>query len=195
MAMSGRALQSLLSRITLARIALVPAVVALVLVGDRVSHAYVIAAVLFAIAAVTDFWDGYLARRWAMTTALGSFLDSTADKLLVCGALVALVAVGRASPWIAIVILGRELMILSLRGMVATRGTMMTPSIWGKLKANVQFAAILLAIVRYPYRVGPLHLDEWVMLTAGVITVMSGVEYLTRFSAVLSPAREHERSP
>lgn len=185
MRVEPRRLQSFLTRITLARIVLVPAVVVLILVGDRVRYAYVAGAVLFVVAAVTDFWDGYLARRWAMTTTLGSFLDSTADKLLVCGALVALVAVGRASPWIAIIILGRELMILSLRGIVATQGTLMKPSIWGKLKANVQFVAITLAIVRHPHLAGPLHIDEWMMLAAGAITVMSGVEYLSRFSGAL----------
>ena len=102
-----------------------------------------IAAVLFAIAAATDFFDGRLARRWKQTTTLGTFLDTTADKLLVSGVLMALVAVGRASAWIAFIIIGRELVIMGLRGVVsAADGTVVKPSIWGKLKANVQFLAI-----------------------------------------------------
>ena len=80
-----------LKGITYLRVALMPVVMALVLVGDRVQYAYVIAAVLFAIAAATDFFDGRLARRWKQTTILGTFLDTTADKLLVSGVLVALV--------------------------------------------------------------------------------------------------------
>jgi CDP-diacylglycerol--glycerol-3-phosphate 3-phosphatidyltransferase len=176
---------ALLIRITIVRMALVPAVMALVLVGREVRYAYVAAAVLFVAAATTDFVDGYLARRWSLTTTLGSFLDTTADKLLVAGALVALVAVGRASPWIAAIIVGRELVVLGLRGFVAADGTVMSPSIWGKLKANVQFAAIGLAMVRWPEPLGPLLLDEWVMLAAGAITIMSAWDYFARWSSSL----------
>jgi CDP-diacylglycerol--glycerol-3-phosphate 3-phosphatidyltransferase len=177
---------SLLLGITYARILLVPVVMSLILLGPSRSGAYTVAAVLFALAATTDFVDGYLARRWALATTLGSFLDTTADKLLVSGALIALVDVDRASAWVAIIIIGRELLILGLRGVVAAEGTVFAPSIWGKIKTNVQFLAILLAILRYDHPVGPLLLDEWAMLVAATITVMSAVEYLARFSSALS---------
>jgi CDP-diacylglycerol---glycerol-3-phosphate 3-phosphatidyltransferase len=177
---------SLLLGITFVRILLVPVVMGLILLGPGRSAAYTLAAVFFALAAATDFVDGYLARRWARTTIFGSFLDTTADKLLVSGALIALVDVGRASPWIATIIIGRELLILGLRGVVAAEGTVFPPSIWGKLKTNVQFVAILLAILRWDRPLGPLLLDEWAMLLAAVVTVMSAVEYLTRFSSALS---------
>ena len=186
---------SILRRITYLRIALLPVVMALVLWGDRVRFAFAAGAVLFAVAALTDFLDGYLARRWGMTTTLGSFLDTTADKLLVSGVLVALVAVGRASPWVATVIIGRELVILGLRGVVAADGTIVKPSIWGKMKANVQFLAILLSILRPPAAIGPLLLDEWVMIVAAVVTVYSGVEYLVRFAPVFRTAGRAERDP
>jgi CDP-diacylglycerol--glycerol-3-phosphate 3-phosphatidyltransferase len=177
---------SFLLGITFARILLVPVVMGLILLGPDRSGAYTLAAVFFALAAATDFVDGYLARRWAQTTNIGSFLDTTADKLLVSGALIALVDVGRASPWIAVIIIGRELLILGLRGVVAAEGTVFPPSIWGKLKTNVQFAAILLAILRFDVSLGPLFLDEWAMIVAAFVTVMSAVEYLTRFSSALS---------
>ncbi len=174
---------SLLSGITYTRMALVPVVMALVL-----AEAYVPAAALFVFAASTDWLDGFLARRWDTATTLGSFLDTTADKLLVSGVLITLVAVGRASPWVATIIVGRELLILGLRGAVAMMdGFAFKPSIWGKLKANAQFAAILLAILRYPARLGPLLVDEWAMLAAAVITVMSAIEYVVRFSSVFAP--------
>ena len=178
--------RSLLSGLTYTRIVAVPAVMALILVGPDRKSAYMAAAVVFAVAATTDFADGYLARRWAVATKLGSFLDTTADKLLVAGALIALVDVNRASPWIAAIIIGRELLIMGLRGVVAAEGTVFPPSIWGKLKTNVQFVAILLAILRYPHRLGGLYLDEWAMLVAAAITVMSAAEYLVRFSSALS---------
>jgi CDP-diacylglycerol--glycerol-3-phosphate 3-phosphatidyltransferase len=143
-------------------------------------------AILFAAAAATDWFDGYLARRWEVTTKLGSFLDTTADKLLVTGVLIALVAVERASPWVAVIIIGRELVILGLRGVIAAEGTVMQPSFLGKLKTAVQFLAILLAILRLGDPIGGLYLDEWVMLAAAAITVASAVDYLSRFAGTLS---------
>jgi len=177
---------AILMAITYLRMVLVPVVMVLILVGDETGGAYVVAAILFAAAASTDFLDGFLARRWEVTSTLGSFLDTTADKLLVSGALIALVGVGRASPWAATIIVGRELLILGLRGFVAADGTVIVPSIWGKLKAGVQFVAITLAIVRMSEEWGPLFLDEYVMIAAVVITVMSAVEYLARFRGALT---------
>jgi CDP-diacylglycerol--glycerol-3-phosphate 3-phosphatidyltransferase len=180
-----------LTGITYLRVALTPVVMVLVLVGYRVQYAYVAAAILFAIAAATDFFDGRLARRWKQTTTLGTFLDTTADKLLVSGVLIALVSVGRASTWIAFIIIGREIVIMGLRGAVtAADGTVMKPSIWGKLKANVQFLAILLAIVRTSEPWGPLYPDQYAMLAAAAVTVGSAVEYFARFGGLLIGRRE-----
>jgi CDP-diacylglycerol--glycerol-3-phosphate 3-phosphatidyltransferase len=168
---------------TCARIVLAPVIMALVLAGDA---AEVAAAVLFVAVAATDFWDGWLARRWGITTTLGSFLDTTADKLLVTGVLIALVGADRVSTWIAAIIVGRELVILALRGVVAVDGEVMPPSIWGKLKTAIQFVAIPLAILRPGSPIAGLYLDQWVMLVAAAITVMSAVEYLQRFSSALT---------
>ncbi len=96
---------------------------------------------------------------------------------------------GRASPWIATIIVARELLIMGLRGVVAADGTVMRPSVLGKAKANVQFLAILLAILRAPDRLGPLYPDEWVMLVAAAVTVLSAVEYLARFSGSIAGSR------
>src|SRR5205823_4193028 len=95
------------------------------------------------------------------------------------GALIALVDVDRASPWIAAIIVGRELLILGLRGVVAADGTVFPPSIWGKLKTNVQFIAIFLAIVRWGGELGPLRLDEWAMVAAAVPGDVLDLEALT----------------
>ena len=112
---------------------MVPIVMALLTSGHE--HALGLAAVLFAIAAATDFFDGYLARRWGITTILGAFLDSTADKLLVSGSLIALVAIDRASIWPVLIIIMREFTVMALRGITAMEGHMVKPSIWGKIKA------------------------------------------------------------
>jgi CDP-diacylglycerol---glycerol-3-phosphate 3-phosphatidyltransferase len=184
--MRAETASSLLVRLTSVRMALVPVVMGLILLEGDWRHAEAAAAATFAVAALTDFADGYLARRWAVTTRLGSFLDTTADKLLASGALIALVAIDRASAWIAAVIVARELVILALRGVVAGEGGMLEPSVWGKLKTNVQFLAILLAILRPGEPLGPFYFDEWAMLAAAVITVMSAVEYLARFGSVFT---------
>jgi CDP-diacylglycerol--glycerol-3-phosphate 3-phosphatidyltransferase len=167
---------------TSVRIALVPVVMALVLDTDHKA----LACALFAVAALTDYLDGYLARRWAVTTTLGSFLDTTADKLLVSGVLVALVHEGRASAWITVLIVGRELIIMGLRGAVAAGGQVMQPSLLGKTKTAIQFLAIGLAILRLGSPVGGLYVDEWAMLAAGAITIASAVDYIRRFASTLS---------
>jgi CDP-diacylglycerol---glycerol-3-phosphate 3-phosphatidyltransferase len=164
------------------RIVLTPAIMGLLMADAEPA----LAAALFAVAAATDWVDGYLARRWEVTTKFGSFLDTTADKLLVTGVLIALVAVERASPWIAVIIVGRELVILGLRGVVATEGTVMQPSLLGKLKTTLQFLAIVLAILRPGDPVAGLYVDEWVMLAAAAVTVASAADYLTRFASSMS---------
>ena len=149
-----------------------------VILGLLLGHDWTAAAVLFLIAAATDFVDGRLARRWKVTTKLGSFLDTTADKLLVSTALVGLVAVHRGSPWIALVIIGREFTILGLRAAVAAGGSHFETSIFGKWKAAVQFVAIALAILRPDVVFAGAYLDQWLMGVAAAITAWSGIDYL-----------------
>ena len=163
---------------TMLRIILTPVIMGLVLTGDE--DVEPISAALFFIAAATDWFDGHLARRWNVTSKLGSFLDTTADKLLVSGVLIALLADGRASPWIVAIIVGRELVLMGLRGLIASEGEVMAPSMLGKLKTSIQFLAILLAILRPGEEIGGLYIDEWAMLAAAAITVWSAVDYLVR---------------
>jgi len=165
---------------TVLRIALTPVVMALILLGGNDDGTRVLATVLFCVAAATDWVDGRLARRWNVTTKLGSFLDTTADKLLVAGVLIALLGVDRVSPWIAALIIGREFVIMGLRGVIASDGAVMAPSSLGKLKTSIQFLAIALAIWRPGDPIGDHYVDEYAMLIAAVITVWSAVDYLVR---------------
>ena len=88
--------------------------------------------------------------------------------------------------WVAFIIIGRELLVMGLRGAVtAGDGTVIRPSIWGKLKANVQFIAIFLAIWRPDVMIGDWYLDQVVMAIAAVITVASAVEYFARYGGAL----------
>jgi CDP-diacylglycerol---glycerol-3-phosphate 3-phosphatidyltransferase len=169
---------------TATRILLTPVVMALILLPED-DDAEVLATVLFCIAAATDYVDGRLARRWNVTSRLGSFLDTTADKLLVSGVLIALLGVDRVSPWIAALIIGREFVLMGLRGVIASDGAVMAPSMLGKLKTSIQFLAIALAIPRPGDEIAGLYIDEWAMLAAAVITVWSAVDYIVRAAPAL----------
>lgn len=163
------------------RVLLVPVIMALTRSEDRWEWALVVAGWLFAVAALTDFFDGYLARRWKVESTLGAFLDTTADKLLVTGSLIALVSIERVSIWAAVIIVMREFVVMALRGLVALGGGTVAPSTWGKVKATAQFVAIGLAFWRLSERWGPLYLDQWAMWVAVVLTIASGWQYLAGF--------------
>ena len=165
---------------TATRILLTPVVMGLILLPEETDDVATLAAILFCVAAATDWVDGRLARRWNATTKLGSFLDTTADKLLVSGVLIALLGAERVSPWIVALIVGRELVLMGVRGVVASEGEVMVPSMLGKLKTSVQFVAIALAILRPGDELGGLYVDEWAMLVAAAITVWSAADYLVR---------------
>jgi CDP-diacylglycerol--glycerol-3-phosphate 3-phosphatidyltransferase len=171
--------------LAVARILLTPVVMALVLLSDHIDGAFGIAFVVFTIAALTDFADGYLARRWQITTVLGAFLDSVADKVLVTGSLLVLIEVGRAWSWAAFIIIGRELAVMGLRGVAALEKSAMPPSVWGEGKTVFQFSAIGLAMLRPATEWGPYFLDEWVMLAAVLFTLISAWDYFRHFGSVL----------
>src|SRR5690606_40864342 len=141
--------------LALARVLVVPLIMALTRADEAIVHNLGWAAAVFALAALTDFLDGYLARRWQQESVLGAFLDTTADKVLVTGVLLALASIDRVSIWAAVIIIFREFAVIALRGVVATSGGLIRPSTWGKIRAAVQSGAILLAYLRLPEGWGP----------------------------------------
>lgn len=149
-----------------------------VILGLLLAHDWTVAAVLFLIAAATDFIDGRLARRWQVTSKLGSFLDTTADKLLVSTTLLGLLAVHRASAWVVFVIVAREFTILGLRAAVASGGSHLETSMFGKWKASFQFAVIAVAILRPHVIIDGAYLDQWLMVVVAAVTAWSGIDYL-----------------
>jgi CDP-diacylglycerol--glycerol-3-phosphate 3-phosphatidyltransferase len=168
------------------RLVLTPIVMWLILESPGNTAMKVLAAVTFVVAALTDFADGYLARRWKLTTTLGAFLDTVADKILVTGALIALVEVGTTSSWVAFIIIGREIAVMGLRSVAALDSSTVPPSIWGKWKATIQFVAITVAILRPDVVLGPWRLDQWLMAIAVFVTIISAGDYFSRFRAVFS---------
>ena len=169
--------------LALTRIALTPIVMLFVLLSEQIDYAFGIALAVFIPAALTDFADGYLARRWKITTVLGAFLDSVADKILVVGSLLVLIEVGRAWSWAAFIIIGREIAVMGLRAVAALEKSTVPPSFWGKSKTAFQFTAIGFAMVRGETELGPFFLDEWLMLIAVFATVLSGWDYFRRYAS------------
>jgi CDP-diacylglycerol--glycerol-3-phosphate 3-phosphatidyltransferase len=175
--------------LALSRVILVPVIMALTVGEGDTSRLLVAPCILFTIAAVTDFFDGYFARRWNMTSTLGAFLDTTADKLLVTGSLLALIAIDRVSIWAALIIVMREFVVMALRGLVALGGGLVRPSTWGKIKAVAQFVAIGFAFIRFGDRIVGLYFDQWLMVVAVVLTVVSAWQYLAGFWGTVRAAR------
>jgi len=167
----------------MSRVVAAPVIMALTRLDGRIDHALGWAAALFTVAAITDFFDGFLARRWKTESTFGAFLDTTADKLLVTGSLLALVSIDRVSIWAALIIFMREFVVMALRGLVALGGGLMKPSTWGKIKAVAQFLAIGFAFVRFGEPWGPLFFDQWLMLVAVVLTIGSAWQYFAGFFA------------
>jgi CDP-diacylglycerol--glycerol-3-phosphate 3-phosphatidyltransferase len=146
-----------------------------------------VGAAIFGIASLTDWLDGYLARRRKQITTLGQLMDPLADKLLITAALVSLVQMDLAPAWIVAVILGRELAVTVLRSLAHARGVVIAASPLGKVKMASEVTAILLLILgrehlRQFFVVGQVAL--WVAMATAIV---SGVDYYRRFNHVLNP--------
>jgi CDP-diacylglycerol--glycerol-3-phosphate 3-phosphatidyltransferase len=144
--------------LTFARILMVPILV--VVLMTRVTNHELIGVTVFWIASLTDWLDGYLARRWKQVTILGKLLDPLADKLLVAGALLSLVELGLAPAWMTFIILAREFAITGLRGIASEEGVTIAAGTLGKWKLGFQVAAISCLIL------GP-RLDQWLYAWTG----------------------------
>ena len=167
------------NKLTVFRIILVPVFVVLILL--KIPYSGTLAAIIFMIAALTDSLDGYLARKWKQTTKLGAILDPLADKLLITAALISLVELGRLQGWIAIIIIGREFAVTGLRAVKAEEGIIIPASKLGKIKTISQVIAVLIIMLQnYCKPLAYIHLGEWAIYIALIITVVSGIEYFVK---------------
>jgi CDP-diacylglycerol---glycerol-3-phosphate 3-phosphatidyltransferase len=157
--------------LTVLRIMLVPALV-VALLGNT-PGGDVLAAVVFALASLTDFVDGYLARARAEVTTFGKLMDPLADKLLIVAALISLVSLHRLAAWVAMVIITRELAVTVLRLGATQAGVVMAASMFGKVKTCLQIAAILAVIAVHGQ---PAWVTALLYVTV-VVTVLSGLDY------------------
>jgi len=171
--------------LTWARIAMIPMVLGVFYLPDSVLPSHwknVTACTLFTLAAITDGFDGYLARKYQLTTPLGAFLDPVADKLMVCAALIVLLALGRIDEFVALVIIGREITVSALREWMAYVGASASVAVnWlGKMKTIMQMVAIPVLLYHDPlFGVVPVAAIGTVLIyIAAALTVYSMMYYL-----------------
>lgn len=182
--------------LTWLRMLVIPLLVALYLwPGDSPTMATrnLVGTVLFVAAAVTDWVDGWLARRLGQVSAFGAFLDPVADKLLVCAALVVLLELNRVSALVAVIIIGREITISALREWMASAGARASVAVHslGKLKTVSQLVAIPMLLYHQPlFGVVPVQrVGSWLIWIATVLTLWSMFYYLRQAWPHLRDAR------
>ena len=172
------------NQLTLFRIAAVPVIIILLLFPTRICT--FIAALFFSAAAITDYLDGFLARKRGQVTTLGKVMDPVADKLLVSSAFIMLSSLGWLPAWMACVIIGRELAVTGLRNIIAEKGEDLSASNLGKYKTGFQIAAIIPLMIHFPFfgldvqAIGNLFL--WGAL---IFTIWSGMDYFIRSRSLL----------
>jgi CDP-diacylglycerol--glycerol-3-phosphate 3-phosphatidyltransferase len=170
--------------LTLFRIAVVPIIVVLLLFPNRICT--FIAAILFSAAAITDYLDGFFARRRGLVSSFGKVMDPVADKLLVSSAFIMLASLDWVPAWMVCIIIGRELAVTGLRNIIAQKGEDISASNLGKYKTGFQIAAIIPLMIHYPFWglhvqiIGTLFL--WGAL---VFTIWSGADYFIKFRRLL----------
>jgi CDP-diacylglycerol--glycerol-3-phosphate 3-phosphatidyltransferase len=170
--------------LTMLRILAVPVVVAALLVATPGGDIF--AATVFALASLTDGLDGYIARKRSSITNFGKLMDPLADKLLIVGALVSLVSLGRLAAWVAMVIIAREVAVTILRTIAAERGLVIAASWLGKAKTVLQTLAVFALIAYDP---APVWVDVLVYVAVAA-TVVSGADY---FFGLRSRIEEQQR--
>ncbi|QCB45872.1 CDP-diacylglycerol--glycerol-3-phosphate 3-phosphatidyltransferase [Hydrogenophaga sp. PAMC20947] len=171
--------------LTWARIVAIPLIVGVFyLDGFSTAEQNLIATVMFVVFALTDWADGYLARRLNQTSAFGAFLDPVADKILVCASVLILVHLGRADVFVALIIIGREIAISSLREWMAIIGATKSVAVHmvGKLKTTVQMVAIpFLLFDGVALGVVDTRIwGTWLIWASAVLTIWSMVYYLQK---------------
>jgi CDP-diacylglycerol--glycerol-3-phosphate 3-phosphatidyltransferase len=170
--------------LTMFRIIAAPGVVILLLFPNRFTTA--MAMLLFSAAAISDYLDGYFARRWGMISNFGKVMDPVADKLLVSASLIMLSSLGWIPAWVVCVIIGRELAITGLRVVVIESGEDISASWLGKYKTGFQIAAIICLLIHFPYFGIHFHaIGLFFLWGALVFTIWSGIDYFIKFRKLI----------
>jgi len=177
------------NRLTILRVIMIPLFVVAML-WESLPYSDYLAGALFIAACVTDFLDGYLARKYNQITTFGKFMDPLADKLLVCAALICFLADSNTymPAWVVIVIISREFIISGFRLVAAEKGVTIAASYWGKVKTVVQMAMSIVLVFHFTHPA--FRIVERILIYASVIlTIISLVDYIYKNRAVMKDVR------
>ena len=170
--------------LTFFRVAAVPIIVVLLIFPNKIST--LIAAIIFSLAAITDYFDGFFARKHGLVSNLGKVMDPVADKLLVSSAFIMLASLGWVPAWMVCIIIGRELAVTGLRNIIAGKGEDVSASKLGKYKTGFQIAAIIPLLIHYPFLGLNAQAIGMVFLWGALaFTIWSGADYFIKFRRLL----------
>ena len=172
------------NKLTVARMIIVPFLVVFLLTGWGGDANRYISLALFVVASITDWFDGYLARKNNLVTNFGKFMDPLADKLLVCSAMICMIELNRLPAWFVIIIIGREFIISGFRLIAAENGIVIAANYWGKFKTASQMVMIILLILHFDGIFVTLEqIFIWLSLA---LTIISLITYIWQNRSVLS---------
>ena len=172
------------NKLSIFRVILIPFFVFFMLAPYFPDNGKYIAVAIFIIASLTDMLDGKIARKYNLVTNFGKFMDPLADKLLVCSAMICLVATGQLASWIVIIIISREFIISGFRLIAADNGIVIAASYWGKFKTVFQMLMIIVLILDIQ-NAGFQVLGVILTYVALVLTVVSLIDYIVKNKQVL----------
>ena len=173
------------NKLTIARMIIVPFLVIFLLTGWGGEANRYISLTLFVVASVTDWFDGYLARKNNLVTNFGKFMDPLADKLLVCSAMICMIELNRLPAWfVIIIIIAREFFISGFRLIAAENGIVIAANYWGKFKTASQMIMIILLILHFD---GIFVILEQIFIWLSLaLTIISLITYIWQNRTVLS---------
>lgn len=172
------------NKLTVARMIIVPFLVVFLLTGWGGDANRYISLALFVVASVTDWFDGYLARKNNLVTNFGKFMDPLADKLLVCSAMICMIDLKRLPAWFVIIIIAREFIISGFRLIAAENGIVIAANYWGKFKTASQMIMIILLILHFD---GIFVILEQIFIWLSLaLTIISLITYIWQNRIVLS---------
>ena len=172
------------NKLTIARMIIVPFLVIFLLTGWGGEANRYISLTLFVVASVTDWFDGYLARKNNLVTTFGKFMDPLADKLLVCSAMICMIDLKRLPAWFVIIIIAREFIISGFRLIAAENGIVIAANYWGKFKTASQMIMIILLILHFD---GIFVILEQIFIWLSLaLTIISLITYIWQNRTVLS---------
>ena len=172
------------NKLTIARMIIVPFLVIFLLTGWGGEANRYISLTLFVVASVTDWFDGYLARKNNLVTNFGKFMDPLADKLLVCSAMICMIDLKRLPAWFVIIIIAREFIISGFRLIAAENGIVIAANYWGKFETAFQMIMIILLILHFD---GIFVILEQIFIWLSLaLTIISLITYIWQNRTVLS---------